>query len=252
MDRHGIARHKHAAVVAEILGLTSYSQGNRRLTTGATWSLEELRAVAEHFGDTLIDLVALEAGDRIIDAEIAIGPARVPCRVILGSLSTAKAGLVAVSIDSRWHVVTAPVIVHPAYDVRRILIDHRGSPRRVAVLDDHADSAQSIAEFLQSTGLDCESFNSLDAIQNADAYDGYVIDWIIERNGQKETVRELVNSIRSRDPQCPIVVLTGQIQADTDIENDIAAAIEQFNLKFCEKPARGPIIAAALMAGFSP
>jgi len=46
LARHGIPKYRFAVTVSEILGL-SYSAGNRRLTTAALWSLEELKRRGE-------------------------------------------------------------------------------------------------------------------------------------------------------------------------------------------------------------
>ena len=67
LTRHGIPKYRFAVTVSEILGL-SYSAGNRRLTTNASWSLEELKSVAEHFGETLEELVTLDKSDALLEA----------------------------------------------------------------------------------------------------------------------------------------------------------------------------------------
>src|SRR5690242_15615564 len=79
-ERHGVPRHKRSTVVTDVLGI-SYSQSNRRLTTNASWSLEELKALAEHYGETLADLVSLEEHDGVVDATLVIGSFNVACRL---------------------------------------------------------------------------------------------------------------------------------------------------------------------------
>ena len=80
LTRHGIPKYRFAVTVSEILGL-SYSAGNRRLTTNASWSLEELSRVAEHFGETLEELVTFDKANALLDASIVINNHIVPCRI---------------------------------------------------------------------------------------------------------------------------------------------------------------------------
>jgi len=123
----------------------------------------------------------------------------------------------------------------------------------VAVLDDHLDSAQSIAAYLKTAGFDSHAFASLDRIASAlaaDPFDGYVLDWIIVKGAVQDTVRDLVATIRSRDAQCPIIVLTGQMRSGVADEMDIAAAMAKYCVKFFEKPASLPIISTALADSF--
>jgi ActR/RegA family two-component response regulator len=252
LDRHGVARRKHSAVVTEVLNL-SYSQGNRRLTTDATWALEELRLLAEHYGETLTELISLGQADNTMAATVTIGATTVPCRIVRGpAVHRPKNGaLVAAMVDSVWQVLPAERnLATQAYDIRRLIIEPSSAvSRRIAVLDDHSDSAQTIAGYLEAAGFDPVKFTSLDQITAAtttDCFDGYVLDWILVKDGVRATVRDLVASIRSRDAHCPIIVLTGEVRTGIADEADIAAATATYRLKFFEKPARLSIISAAL------
>jgi CheY-like chemotaxis protein len=252
LDRHGVPRRKHSAVVSEVLNL-SYSQGNRRLTTDATWALEELRVLAEQYGETLTDLVSLGQVDNTLDAIVKIGTTTVSCRIVRGPAvhGPRKGALVAAMIDSVWQVLPAEHdLATQAYDIQRLVIEPPSAiGRRIAVLDDHADSAQAIVDYLEAGGFDAVKFTSLDRITAAaatDRFDGYVLDWILNKEGAKVTAQDLVASIRSRDAHCPIIVLTGEVRTGIADEADIAAAMTKYRLKFFEKPARLSIISAAL------
>lgn len=69
LDRRGVARHRQATLIAEILGL-SYAQSHRRLGSGgggshgggAPWTIDDVARVAQHFGESLSDMVANGAG----------------------------------------------------------------------------------------------------------------------------------------------------------------------------------------------
>ncbi|WP_345541609.1 helix-turn-helix domain-containing protein [Variovorax defluvii] len=257
LDRHAVPRRKHAAIVTEVLGL-SYSQGHRRLTTDATWTLEELGTLAEYYGESLSDMVSLGRSEAMLGAMLKIGSTLVPCRFARGPAvhKPRPNALVATLIDSDWYVVPATSeLATQAYDIVRMVIEPSSAlSRRIAVLDDHADSAATIAGYLKSAGYDPTPFTDLRSITAAAegrSFDGYVLDWILEKDGTRNTVHDLVASIRSRDTHCPIVVLTGEVQTGVADETDIATAMARYRLKFFEKPARLPIISAALAASFA-
>jgi CheY-like chemotaxis protein len=234
-------------MVTEVLGL-SYSQGNRRLTTSATWALEELQLLAEHFGETLDQLIAGAGSDDLLDAVLLVGSSRVPCRVLRGQ-TVRKPRLT--PGDAGWMVLPAsPDLATPAFDVLRLVAEPASAMnRRIAVLDDHDESAELIVSYLKTAGFDPVAFTRLEHIAAALAssdFDGYVLDWIIVN----DTVRSLVADIRTRDAHGPIVVLTGQMRSGIADESDIATAMTQYRLRFFEKPASLPIIAAALLSSF--
>ena len=256
LERHGVPRNKHSAVLSDVLKL-SYSQANRRLTTPATWALEELRALAESYGETLTDLVALGERDDSVDATLSMGLVALPCRVTIGAaVHKPRVGaLVATKIDSQWVVMVANhSLDSQAYDIKRLIVEPSpATSRRIAVLDDHPDSAQLVVSYLETAGFDPVAFTSLERIAaSTEHFDGYVLDWIIVKDHITDTVRELVANIRSRDAHCPIVVLTGQMRSGVAAETEIATAMARYRLKFFEKPAPLPMISAALAASFAP
>ncbi|MEF0943871.1 helix-turn-helix domain-containing protein [Rhizobium sp. BR 362] len=252
LTRHGIPKYRFAVTVSEILGL-SYSAGNRRLTTNASWSLEELRSVAEYFGETLEELVTLENSDTLIEATIVINNHIVPCRIRLGNLvgQVSPGTLIAAEIDGSWRVVPADTrSMIPANAVTRLVIEPTLSRRRVAILDDHADTAQTIVQYMETAGLEAVAFNDPQVLYDQTNFDAYVLDWIIERDARRYTALKLVENIRARNALCPIIILTGQIRTGNADEENIAAALAQHNLKFFTKPASMPILIAALNASF--
>jgi len=252
LTRHGIPKYRFAVTVSEILGL-SYSAGNRRLTTSASWSLEELRRIAEHFGETLQELVTLDSADALLDASIVINNHIVPCRIRLGNAvgQVPPGTLIAAEIDGSWRVMPADArSIIPAHVVARLLIEPTASRRRVAILDDHADTAQTIVHYMETSGLDAVAFNDPQALYDQTDFDAYVLDWIIERDARRQTALELVENIRARNALCPIIILTGQIRTGNADEENIAAALAQHNLKFFTKPASMPILLAALNSSF--
>ncbi len=261
LERHGVPRSQQSAVVTEVLGL-SYSQGNRRLTTNATWELEELKVLAEHFGETLAELISLGQHAEMEDAILVTGATRTLCRVVPGpAVHKPRIGaLVLTKVDADWMVQPAEHnLATQAYDIKRLLVEPASATsagsRRIAVLDDHPESAQLIVLFLKTAGFEPIAFTNLDRITAAAAageFDGYVLDWIIVKGTIHDTVRDLVAAIRARDAHCPIIVLTGQMRNGVADETEIAAAMAKYRLKFFEKPAPLPIISAALASSFIP
>lgn len=252
LARHGIPKYRYAITVSEILGL-SYSAGNRRLTTNASWSLEELKRVAEHFDETLEELVAVQKADALIDASIIIDSHIVPCRIRLGNVAgqVAPGTLIATEIDGAWRVMPADArSVIQAHIVSRLLIEPIMSRRRVAILEDHADTAQAIAQYMEMMGLEAVTFDDPQALYDQADFDAYVLDWIIERDARRQTALELVGKIRARNALCPIIILTGQVRTGNADEENIAVALAKHNLKFFTKPASMPILVAALNASF--
>ncbi|WFU04671.1 helix-turn-helix domain-containing protein (plasmid) [Rhizobium sp. CB3171] len=252
LTRHGIPKYRFAVTVSEILGL-SYSAGNRRLTTNASWSLEELKRVAEHFGERLEELVTFDKSDALLDASIVINNHIVPCRIRLGNLvgQVSPGTLIATEIDGSWRVVPADTrSIIPAHAVTRLVIEPTPSRRRVAILDDHADTAHTIVQYMETAGLEAVAFNDPQVLYAQTDFDAYVLDWIIERDARRQTALELVENIRARNALCPIIILTGQIRSGNADEENIAAALARHNLKFFTKPASMPILIAALNASF--
>ncbi|MGZ2402937.1 hypothetical protein GR247_38500 [Rhizobium leguminosarum] len=252
LARHGIPKYRYAVTVSEILGL-SYSAGNRRLTMNASCSLEELKRIAEHFNETLEELVTLHKADALVDASIVINSHIVPCRIRLGNVvgQVPPGTLIATEIDGAWRVMPAdPRSVIPARTVTRLLIEPTISRRRVAVLEDHADTAQTIVHYMEIAGFEAAAFNDPQVLYDSVDFDGYVLDWIIERDARRQTALELVQNIRARNARCPIIILTGQVRTGNADEENIAAALAKYNLKFFTKPASMPILIAALNSSF--
>ncbi|MDL2405191.1 helix-turn-helix domain-containing protein [Rhizobium calliandrae] len=252
LTRHGIAKYRFAVTVSEILGL-SYSAANRRLTANTSSSLEELKLLAEHFGETLEELVTLDKTDPLLDASVVINNHIVPCRIRLGNVigQVSPGTLIAAEIDGAWRVMAADArSIIPAHAVTRLVIEPTVSRRRVAILDDHADTAQTIVHYMEMAGFDAVSFNDPQALNEQADFDAYVLDWIIERDARRQTALELVENIRARNALCPIIILTGQIRTGNADEENIATALAQHNLKFFTKPASMPILIAALNASF--
>ena len=139
------------------------------------------------------------------------------------------------STTDQWTVApAAEVSDSPSYELARLLFE-RAPPRRVAVLDDDRDSAQSIVDFLGAKGLDAQPFNcaiDLLAAMEGQPFDGFVVDWLLGDN----TAKDLLSKIRARVPSGPVVILTGQIATGAASEDELVMVGASYRALLFEKP----------------
>ena len=253
LERHGVGERKRASVLEKALG-QSYQQVRRRLIDESAWTLEELRDIADHFGETLQSLVADSPSGNTASALLVSGSLRIPCSVWLGETpQLARPGpLVATRPTAgEWLVVPAGEAAGvESYEVKRLLIQATTrSARRIAVLDDDRDLAQSIAQYMNEVGLDATAFYTVDDLSKAvsvEPFDGYVIDWLVN----KQSARTVIVEIRAQSSTCPVVVLTGQMRDGHLEESELSAAAAAYRLQYFEKPVRTSAIMSALELGF--
>lgn len=253
LHRHGLSADKHSVKVSELLAI-SYSQAHRKTSGVSAWSLEELKRMAEHFGESLVDLLWFTERTEAAPATLAVGGLPFACLVKLGGPVPANqaSGLVAVESEGLYSIHTAAdmstQVVRP---VQRLVMQPPGahSPS-VAVLDDDAESADNLCAHLSASGYQTSPFYTVAALRAATAqrrYDGYVLDWVVG----DETVRELIGQIRGDCLLTPILVLTGQIGSGRVNESAVATALATYGLLYFEKPVRLAIISAALAQGLA-
>jgi DNA-binding NtrC family response regulator len=107
-----------------------------------------------------------------------------------------------------------------------------------------------ICAHLQGTGYEALPFYAITdllAALGARKMAGFILDWIV---GETSTSK-LIADIRAKDPACPIVVLTAQVNAGVVNEADIAEAVSRYHLEFSEKPIRLSILSAKLGRAFA-
>jgi CheY-like chemotaxis protein len=247
-QRHGVSPDKHSVKVAELLSI-SYSQAHRKASGVSAWSLEELKRVAEHFGESLVDLLWFtERGDATA-ATIAVGGLQFACLVKLGDPLPANrtAGLVATELDGLYTVRAASELgSEPVRPVLRLVMQPPGAHApSIAVLDDDTESTDNLCAHLAASGYQTSSFYTVASLRAAleqRRYDGFVLDWVVG----DETSRELIAQLRAADAQTPILVLTGQMGSGRVNESAVATALATYGLIYFEKPVRLAIISAAL------
>jgi hypothetical protein len=139
------------------------------MTGIAPWSLEELQAVAAHYGETLMDLFGEQKSADYETALLIAGPLRVICRLWPGQpLAQHRPGeLIAIKGGSEWVVMVAGDAPTPqACTVRRLIIEPKPDrPRRFAILDD--DVARGLAAGLVELGFEATAFRGSAGIRAA-------------------------------------------------------------------------------------
>ena len=78
-------------------------------------------------------------------------------------------------------------------------------------------------------------------------FDGFILDWMLGEGN----VRELLPELRARNPNAPVIILTGQLEAGAE-EDDLASTISAYRAQLYEKPTRMLSLFNALKLGFEP
>ena len=253
LDRHGVPERQRIRALEAAIGI-SYTQVRRRMIGEAPWTIDEIKKLASHFHEPLIPIMSALADAPRIPASLPFGGAAMPCTIWpVGEPLPGRIGPMVAMHDSttdQWTVApAAEVSDSPSYELARLLFE-RAPPRRVAVLDDDRDSAQSIVDFLGAKGLDAQPFNcaiDLLAAMESQPFDGFVVDWLLGDN----TAKDLLSKIRARVPSGPVVILTGQIATGAASEDELVMVGASYRALLFEKPTRPLSIFNALQVGFT-
>jgi len=247
-DRYGIATSQRARLVEKIFGI-AYGSAHRRVQGKSSWTVEDLDALARHFGESLDELFVAAAKSRAESATFIVGELRLKCQLWLGAELTRpmEGALVAVKEGPRWTVVPAIAgLEGPTHGIRQLLLETDavvGS--RIAVLDDQPSITDSLCVFLAQAGFKADPYHTIPALVEALAtlsYDAYVLDWVVG----DETVGGLVETLRSTDPQCPIAILTGRANDSGEAVTDIAELVAKHDVRYFSKPLDPKMITAVL------
>lgn len=252
-DRHEVPPHKRATTIAEVLG-KSPQHAYRLLKGESPWSLEMLADVAKHFGEELGEVLSTGMPDGSRAGHLVTDETLIPCRFWLNERAQhAPIGaLVAEQVGDEWHVK-----LHKERGpmkgrlVRRLIVEQQGSAWRVAVLDDHMDSADNLTLALNDAGFNAQAFYSEEALRKAIAkvpFDAYLLDWILGDTSAKS----LVSWIRQADSECIVGVMTGEIDTGRVLETELRDAVNSYGLQFViDKPYRATLVAAQLSQAFA-
>ena len=252
-DRHGVPQNKRAEALESTLGL-SYSPAHRRLMGAAPFTLEELKRLAEAYGESLSKMITAVEGDKDGDSgEFAVFVARDAqrkCRVWLGkplAPNLVTKDLVARRFESGISVSLGGTTGPNAFSVSKLVME---ASNRVAVLDDEITVANGVSRHLRGQGFRADPYTTipllLEAIEGI-SYDAYIFDWIVHG----KSVLDLVKQIRSSDSSCYIAILTGQIASDHIGARELLDACEMFNMRAFEKPTSHSLISESIARALS-
>ena len=256
----GIARHKQTAEVAGLLGLAKTSVF-RKFKGDSSFSLSELKVLAEHFG-TDVDTLRGQARAGADRSTAATGePARLhlPGLPAQGLLQPGPeladddiCDLVAVRRGSAWevHPGDAPGLEGQVrHSVAQLRISSLPRPR-IALLEDDDTAAAVVALALEAEGMVVDGHRTCAELNRAvthRAAQGYVIDWLIGGGTAESAIRH----IRARQPSAPIAITTGALHTGAETEGSLIPFAEQFGVGIFEKPFRQAVLASYLRRGIA-
>ncbi|MFL6695773.1 MAG: helix-turn-helix domain-containing protein [Vitreoscilla sp.] len=251
---HGVKEHNHASEIARIINVDR-SQSYRRLKGDVSWSHTDLRAIAHHFGaadDHLLprdDLIryAHPAGEAV---PAVIRVAHLPPTGLLVPGAELAAGessdLVAIRNGTGWEI---HVNGDEPFGARRHAIEAltiRSHPHlQVALLEDDTGAAEALVEAFRPLGIVATPYADSDSLRAAIAhrrFDAYVLDWLLADG----TAAGVVEEIRRHRAHIPILVVTGALMADSEMEKSLLELSAQWNFSTLDKPVRPMNLANAL------
>ena len=251
---YGVKEHNHASEIARIIDVDR-SQSYRRLKGDVAWSHTDLRAIARHFGaaeDCLLphdDLARVaRQGPEAVPAVIRV--AHLPPTGLLVPGAELAAGescdLVAVRVGAGWEIHAGG---DEPFGARRHAIEAltvRSHPHlQVALLEDDTRAADALVEAFRPLGIVATPYVDSASLRAAIAhrrFDAYVLDWLLGEG----TAAAIVEEIRQHRPHVPVVVVTGALMADSEMEQRLLALSAQWNFSTLDKPVRPMNLANAL------
>lgn len=262
LRRKDIPQRSWTRVLSEIIGGTQKTAA-KRLADESTLSLGELFAIADHFKTTVTAMLQANFPEERImpgarKALLKIGKTRCPCTVVTRKAELRETdSFVAYQDDVENQLVVCSLEDVPTGKVQQgvlsLHVDTFGSSGPVVViLDDEETATLPLCRFIQNESFNTKYFKyskSVLALLEEKPYpDAYILDWTLSGG---ETSRSLVEAIRRVDENCPIILLTGTIQARTENESDIAELVRAYNIDVLLKPFPASIIVEKLKSVLS-
>ena len=252
LERHAVPRHRHASYVGEFFRL-SRAAAHQRVTRSSAWTLEEVQALAQHFGESLSDVVkSPSASPDGHAARMRVGALQLDCEVWLGADAGADCidALVAVrEEDGPWSVVP-PTAAAPWRVVRRIIrLEIRPAATRfmrVAVVDADNTVGVTLCTQLAASGLTAVAGPSVqDVLESGgeDGFDAWVIDW--QTAAQAGGLAHL-GRLRSGHQRTALILLSGGTRTGLSDPLAVADAAATLRAQVLEKPVQLPFLLAAL------
>ena len=251
---HGVKEHNHASEIARIINVDR-SQSYRRLKGDVAWSHTDLRAIAHHFGapDELLlprdDLARFaHPGSDGVPALIRV-PNLPPTGLLVPGPELApgeSSDLVAIRAGTSWEVhLNGDEPVGARRHAIEALTIRSHAHLQVALLEDDTRAADALVEAFRPLGIVATPYADSDALREAIAhrrFDAYVLDWLLAEG----TAASIVEEIRGHRAHVPILVVTGALMADSEMEKSLLELSAQWNFSTLDKPVRPMNLANAL------
>ena len=251
---HGVKEHNHASEIARIINVDR-SQSYRRLKGDVSWSHSDLLAIAHHFGapdDHLLPRDDLgRYGHHGADAVPAvIRVAHLPPTGLLvpgAELAPGESSdLVAVRNGNTWEIhVNGDEPFGASRHAIEALTIRSHAHLQVALLEDDTGAAEALVEAFRPLGIVATPFADAASLREAIAhrrFDAYVLDWLLAEG----TAAGIVEEIRLHRAHVPILVVTGALMADSEMEKSLLELSAQWNFSTLDKPVRPMNLANAL------
>src|SRR5471032_1172530 len=251
---HGVKEHNHASEIARIIDVDR-SQSYRRLKGDVAWSHTDLRAIAHHFGAPDEHLLPHDDLARVAHQGADAVPAVIrvahlpPTGLLVPGAELApgeSSELVAVRTGTGWeiHVNGDEPLGARRHAIEALTV--RSHPHlQVALLEDDTRAAEALVEAFRPLGIVATPFADSAGLHAAIAhrrFDAYVLDWLLADG----TAARIVEEIRQHRAHIPIVVVTGALMADSDMERSLLQLSAQWNFSTLDKPVRPMNLANAL------
>ena len=251
---HGVKEHNHASEIARIINVDR-SQSYRRLKGDVAWSHTDLRAIAHHFGapDELLlprdDLARFaHPGSDGVPALIRV-TGLPPTGLLVPGPELApgeSSDLVAIRAGTSWEVhLNGDEPVGARRHAIEALTIRSHAHLQVALLEDDTRAADALVEAFRPLGIVATPYADSDGLREAIAhrrFDAYVLDWLLADG----TAAGIVEEIRGHRAHVPILVVTGALMADSDMEKSLLELSAQWNFSTLDKPVRSMNVANAL------
>ena len=250
----GVKEHNHASEIARIINVDR-SQSYRRLKGDVAWSHTDLRAIAHHFGASDEHLLPrddlaryAQPGAEAVPAVIRV--ANLPPTGLLVPGAELAAGessdLVAIRAGTGWEI---HVNGDEPFGARRHAVEaltvRSHAHLQVALLEDDTRAAEALVEAFRPLGIVATPYADSASLRAAIAhrrFDAYVLDWLLGDG----TAAPVVEEIRQHRAHIPILVVTGALMADSEMEKSLLELSAQWNFSTLDKPVRPMNLANAL------
>ena len=251
---HGVKEHNHASEIARIINVDR-SQSYRRLKGDVAWSHTDLRAIAHHFGAPDEQLLPRDDLARFAHPGTEGMPALIrvrglpPTGLLIPGPELApgdSSDLVAIRNGTSWEVhANGDEPFGAARFAIEALTIRSHAHLQVALLEDDTRAAEALVEAFRPLGIVATPFADSDSLQVAIAhrrFDAYVLDWLLADG----TAAGIVEEIRGHRAHVPILVVTGALMADSEMEKSLLELSAQWNFSTLDKPVRPMNVANAL------